>query len=91
MSPEEAREVLDTAMGPNDANADTVGDYMNRLAAAVWQEDEGFSGKRPFGDSGWFHQVYDAFPGIADNDVQQRVALALDAIFEPRGFGGGEQ
>jgi hypothetical protein len=47
-------------MGDNDANAVTIGDYFMRLAEAAWVEEEGFSGKRPFGNSGWQHEVYHA-------------------------------
>ena len=44
-------EVLALPMPPNDANATTIGDYLEALLLAVWDQGEGFSGKRPFGDS----------------------------------------
>lgn len=47
-------------MGENDAYADTVGQYLTTLAQSVWEEGEGFSGKRPFGNSGWDSEVYNA-------------------------------
>ncbi len=47
-------------MGDNDANAVTIGDYFIRLAEQAWVEEEGFSGKRPFGNSGWQHEIYRA-------------------------------
>lgn len=31
----------------------TVGEYLIELGQRVWEEGEGFSGKRPFGNSGW--------------------------------------
>ena len=31
----------------------TIRQYLHRLLWTLWQEDEGFSGKRPFGNSGW--------------------------------------
>jgi hypothetical protein len=37
----------------NDAGAATVRDYLVTLLATVWECGEGFSGKRPFGNSGW--------------------------------------
>lgn len=46
-------EMLALPMGANDADAETVGDYLRALLATVWSEEEDFSGKRPFGNSGW--------------------------------------
>lgn len=37
----------------NDAGAATVRDYLVTILATVWECDEDFSGKRPFGSSGW--------------------------------------
>lgn len=45
--------VLDLPMGDNDADADTIRDYMKALLRAVLTETESFDGKRPFGNSGW--------------------------------------
>jgi hypothetical protein len=53
-------DILDLPMGPNDADAATVRDYLKALLLKLWQEDEGFSGKRPFGNSGWKYEVYTA-------------------------------
>lgn len=54
-------DVLDALMGEgNDADAGTVRDYLVELLRTVWIEDEGFSGKRPFGNSGWKYEVYEA-------------------------------
>lgn len=36
----------------------TIRDYLKELLLSLWQEQEGFSGKRPFGNSGWTHVVY---------------------------------
>lgn len=52
--------VLDCPMGPNDASAFTVGDYLRALLTSLWDEEESFSGKRPFGNSGWKNDVYAA-------------------------------
>ncbi len=76
--------VLDCPMGPNDAQAGTVRDYFVELAAAVWREGEGFSGKRPFGNSGWESQVYKALDarGLTTDDESyaERERLVLAAI-----------
>lgn len=37
----------------------TIRDYLKALVATVWIEGEGFSGKRPFGNSGWQSTLYD--------------------------------
>jgi len=35
----------------------TVRDYFKALLATLWVEEEGFSGKRPFGNSGWKQDI----------------------------------
>lgn len=47
------QQVLDCPMEPNDSGADTIRGYLVALLATLWREEEGFSGKRPFGNSGW--------------------------------------
>lgn len=36
----------------------TIKDYLVKLLEKLWEEDEGFSGKRPFGNSGWQYDLY---------------------------------
>jgi hypothetical protein len=50
--------LLDLPLGENDAEAATVKDYLKALLAELWREGEGFSGKRPFGNSGWEYELY---------------------------------
>lgn len=38
----------------------TVRDYFRALLSTLWEEKEGFSGKRPFGNSGWEYEVHTA-------------------------------
>lgn len=52
--------ILDLPMGRNDAKATTVRDYLKALLSELWREEEGFSGKRPFGNSGWKYEVFKA-------------------------------
>ena len=47
-------DILSIPMSSNDANARTVGDYLRRLLLELLTERDGFTGKRPFGNSGWF-------------------------------------
>ena len=53
-------QVLACPMRPNDACADTVREYLILLLQRLWEEEEGFSGKRPFGNSGWKFEIYAA-------------------------------
>lgn len=52
--------VLNCPMDANDAGAATVRNYLVALVREVWREGEGFSGKRPFGNSSWEYEVYGA-------------------------------
>lgn len=36
----------------------TIKDYLKRLLSTLWEEAEMFSGKRPFGNSGWEYDIY---------------------------------
>ena len=54
------KDYINLPMQENDAGAKTIGDYLERLLLTLWDEEEGFSGKRPFGNSGWKWEVYTA-------------------------------
>jgi hypothetical protein len=55
------RQILDTPMdGDNDAEAHSIREYLVELVAKMWADGEGFSGKRPFGNSGWTWELYKA-------------------------------
>lgn len=66
-------EVLHCPMDPktNDARASTVGEYLGLLLSTLWIENEGFSGKRPLGNSSWQWDVYTALvkAGLAEGNV----------------------
>jgi hypothetical protein len=38
----------------------TVREFLHRLLETLWNDGEGFSGKRPFGNSGWEYDLYRA-------------------------------
>lgn len=63
--------VLDIKMQENDAAAITIKDYLKALLTTLWSEGEGFSGKRPFGNSGWEHELYVAL--VAAGAVQGKL------------------
>lgn len=87
-----ATSILDLPMGENDADAKTVREYLKALLSAVWKDGESFSGKRPFGNSGWEYELYTALvlagaaPGrMDDGELQECDAdvcrtLIADAI-----------
>jgi hypothetical protein len=50
--------ILDTPMHKNDAHAATIRQYLRALLTKLWDQREGFSGKRPFGNSGWEHDLH---------------------------------
>jgi hypothetical protein len=44
----------------SDAGDDiTIRDYLHTLLETLWTEGEGFSGKRPFGNSCWEFELYE--------------------------------
>jgi hypothetical protein len=45
----------------NDGGNQPLVEYLKSLLSKMWQEGEGFNGKRPFGNSGWQFHVYAAF------------------------------
>ncbi len=51
-------QVLALPMQENDADAKTIGEYLVKLLKTLWANGEGFSGKRPFGNSGWDYELY---------------------------------
>lgn len=95
--------ILALPMDPNDAEAETVGTYLIALLRRVWDEGESFSGKRPFGNSGWDYDLAkplisagvirgeldtDGYVEKCDDD-QLRAAIfaAIDSLGEQRSGG----
>lgn len=53
------QELLETKFKCSDLNKTvTIREYLHALLQKLWREGEGFSGKRPFGNSGWEHDLY---------------------------------
>jgi len=59
--------LLDLEMQGNDCDATTIRDYLHKLLREVWVEQDGFSGKRPFGNSSWEYDMY--IPLIKDGII----------------------
>lgn len=51
-------DILNCPMVENDGNAATIREYFAELLSTLWFEGEGFSGKRPLGNSDWQWNVY---------------------------------
>ena len=50
---------LDLEIYSDDLNQTlTLREYFKKLLITLWEEEESFSGKRPFGNSGWQYDVY---------------------------------
>jgi hypothetical protein len=71
----DALTILKTSMDAeeNDAGADTIGDYLVELLSELWREEEGFSGKRPFGNSGWTLELVKALvvANLIDGEIDE--------------------
>ena len=79
----------------------TIREYLKQLLLTLWREEEGFSGKRPFGNSGWQWDVYiplvkaGHLPGTVDEDDfletfdkrdgDKLMAALIERCFEERG------
>jgi hypothetical protein len=67
-------QILDLEIGANDSGASTVRGYLTELLKTLWVEGEGFSSKRPFGNSSWEYDLYvplikaGIVPGSLDED-----------------------
>lgn len=76
--------VLDLELEENDADAATVREYLQALLCAVWEEGEGFSGKRPFGNSGWEYDLTQPLIDaglVKEGEDRKATAIICDAIF----------
>lgn len=91
-------DILALPMDPkaNDAEAVTVADYLVKLLHKVWEHQEGFNGKRPFGNSSWCWELAlplveaRAIPGRIDTDgyaedveyadLNEAITRAIDAL-----------
>lgn len=49
---------IEIAAAVQTADGTTVLEYLRLLLRELWNDPEGFSGKRPFGDSGWQYEIY---------------------------------
>lgn len=80
----------------NDADAATIGEYLIKLLARLWDEKEAFDGKRPFGNSDWDGELIvaliqagaiegeldeDGYINSCDDDAaEELIAAAIQAL-----------
>lgn len=60
VDPFDIRDVLDYRWDRNDIGNVTIRQYLIKLSHRCWIDEESFGGKRPFGNSGWKHDLYGA-------------------------------
>ena len=51
----------------------TIREYLKSLLNELWKEGEGFSGKRPFGNSGWENELYEGLVkgGLVKGEINE--------------------
>ncbi len=92
--------LLDLPLPPNDSGAITIRGYLAALLIQLWKQGESFSGKRPFGNSGWEFMIYaslikhgvvsgelDEDDFVEEVDDKKADTLVLEAIREMCGVG----
>ncbi len=67
------QQILALPMPENDAHAPTIRDYLVALLATLWDEKDGFDGKRPFGNSDWDGDLVIALAraGVVDGAIDE--------------------
>lgn len=68
--------VLDCPMQDNDSGATTIRGYLKALLTTLWIEGEGFSGKRPFGNSNWEDDI--AFALVKGKCIKGRICSEME-------------
>lgn len=71
---EQLDRMLETRWYCNDLRREvSIREYFYELLATLWKEGEGFSGKRPFGNSGWDADL--AFPLVQGGYLRGRITI----------------
>lgn len=60
----------------------TLRDWLQEVLLTFWREGDGFSGKRPLGESQWYSGIADALEAAGFEDVDATVEAAIRAITE---------
>ena len=75
----QAKKVLDCPMEDNDSGADTIRGYLIALLEESWRWGEDWV-KRPFGNSGWQYDLYEALAkaGFIDGEFDAEDGYATE-------------
>lgn len=78
--------VLDELVRVNGIGSEiTVREYFVSLLRTLWDQEDTFSGKRPFGDSGWkwdlISPIAERHPEVTDDEIKNILREALVTQF----------
>jgi hypothetical protein len=82
MSEVNIESVLEYEFESTDLGKCTIEHYLMALARQCWIKEEGFSGKRPFGNSGWKTDIYAALAdgGFIKGEKEDGDYFSLDTV-----------
>lgn len=63
----------------------TIRAYFQKMIFTLWEDPESFTGKRPFGDSGWVYpivEVVEEATNLNETEVRILISKALTKIFD---------
>jgi hypothetical protein len=67
-------QVMYCRMDKNQAGAKNIKEYLQALLTTLWKDKEGFTGKRPFGNSSWH---LDMAKALIQNGLKERSILNM--------------
>lgn len=80
------QEILDSCMVEHEYGKKvTLREYFKLLLTTMWSEGEGFSGKRPFGNSGWDLDVLSGLGRLGVIEAEFDSNGYLDSVDEKAG------
>ena len=78
---QQGKAALDIPLPDNDAAAKTVREYLSILLSTLWEQEQGFDSKRPFGNSGWKYELteplIDAGRVETEDEAERVIAEAI--------------
>lgn len=60
----------------------TLREWLRDVLLTLWQEGEGFSPKRPLGNSGYYTQITEALEAEGYEDPEATVAQSIRDVFD---------
>jgi hypothetical protein len=88
MNIDKISEALDFSFKTMDLDVTTPREYLKELLSTLLEEGESFSGKRPFGNSGWENEL--AYPliktGVIEGTIHEEEDCCPDLEFEQEDY-----